>query len=35
MGFHPHEHLMASDGAFTPTGELVPMPRVKKKDIEG
>ena len=35
LGYHPHQHLTASDGAFTTAGEFVPMPRLKKKDVDG
>ena len=31
--YHPHEHICATDGGFTPAGVFVPLPRVRKKDV--
>jgi len=31
--YHPHEHICATDGGFTPEGVFVPLPRVRKKDV--
>lgn len=35
LDFHPHQHIGISDGAFTPDGEFIPMPRLREKDIKG
>ena len=31
--FHPHHHICATDGGFTPEGCFVPLPRLRKKDV--
>ena len=32
LGYHPHQHLIVSDGVFTSEGEYIAMTRLRKKD---
>jgi hypothetical protein len=32
-GYHPHQHIVATDGGFLPDGTFVCMPRMRNRDI--
>ena len=32
--YHPHQHICATDGGFTPEGAFVPLGKVRNKDVE-
>ena len=35
LNFHPHLHVMATDGGFTPEGNFHPLPTMSLAPIEG
>ena len=32
--FHPHQHICATDGGFAPDGRFIPLPRIRRRDME-